>query len=195
MRQFDPTVAVKPLPVWGAGVSRIDAQPRDARPPVSWRWSRWLINRPWMSGDRFALRLRRAGGDGDPGGMRFARPTGDSSVSCRDSLATRERPLQVPRLFSLLTRAFSLLLSLSFLLLSLSLFTSSFARESDANEIRATLARASVRRRAFSLRSPGIGAGRVCATILGDFGIPRDPEDPVIVLSPSTIVLGSSRGV
>jgi len=33
---------------------------------------------------------RRIGGDGDPG-MRSVRPTDDSSVSCRDSLATRER--------------------------------------------------------------------------------------------------------
>lgn len=32
----------------------------------------------------------RVGGDGDPGGMRSVRPTDDSSVPCRDSLATRE---------------------------------------------------------------------------------------------------------
>lgn len=38
------------------------------------------------------------GGDGNPGGMRSARPTGDSSVSCRDSLTTSESALQVPRL-------------------------------------------------------------------------------------------------
>lgn len=119
MRQFDPTIAVEPLPVRCRGVDGCTT-PRRTGPPVSgsWRRSRRLINRPWMSGDRFALRLRRVGGDGDPGGMRFARPTGDSSVSCRDSLATRERPLQVPRLFSLLTRAFSLLSLSLFSLLS-----------------------------------------------------------------------------
>jgi len=109
---------------------------------------------------------RRVGGDGDPGGMRSVRPTDDSSVPCRDSLATRElAPSSFGLGCTLLTLPFSSSPFSLFFLLYLSLFYPFFSCRS-FTRTRSYPRRSRACDASLRYRPEFSGAGRVCATTL-----------------------------